>query len=178
MRTLGALFLAMCVLLTPVVPVHASGSPASAPGTTQSTVARDPWTVRCSEPTDKAPKECEVFQRLILQKTGQRIVEFAVGFPQSKETKGKIRGAIIMPLGILLTEDPVMQIDDGKKFKFKVRYCTNAGCYAFLDLNDSILESIKKGREIVLTARTFAGQPLEIKMALDGFSGAAKKISQ
>ncbi|HEY8190097.1 MAG TPA: invasion associated locus B family protein [Micavibrio sp.] len=135
----------------------------------------EPWSVRCSGDKPTLDRECEVYQRLIVSKTGQRVAEFAVGFPKGK-TDG--RGVIVLPLGILLEEGIVMQIDEGQKFKFKPRYCTNDGCFAFVNVNAALLEELKKGSVVQLNAKALNGKEIKIKMSLQGFGKILKQAAE
>lgn len=139
--------------------------------------AASDWTVRCSKPegAENAEEHCEIFQRLIVQETGQRVVEFAIGFPEDKKTA---RGVIIMPLGILLSDGAQMKIDDAQAFKFNIRYCTQDGCFAFLDMNEKILGMFRKGKAAEITFKALNGEPMAVKISLNGFAKALDKAGQ
>jgi len=134
------------------------------------------WLVRCNDTakseTDKS--SCEVFQRLVMQETGQRVVEFAVGFPEGKEVA---RGVLILPLGVLLPEGGQMQIDDGQAFQFKLRYCTTDGCYAFLDVGTPLLNKMAAGENIKLIFKAMDGQGIALDLPLRGFTKTIEKLS-
>lgn len=129
------------------------------------------WIVRCQE---AGAARCEIFQRLIVQETGQRVAEFAIGFP---EDKGAARGVVVLPLGILLTDGVQMQIDEHQPFSFKVRFCTADGCYAYLNLNETVLDLMRKGGKAVLSFRSLQGQNVEIPISLTGFTRSLAEIS-
>lgn len=129
------------------------------------------WTVRCQE---KDSDHCEIFQRLIVQETGVRVAEFAVGFPEGKSAA---RGVMILPLGILLPDGVQMQIDDQPPFKFKVRFCAKDGCFAYLNLNETVLDFMRKGNTAVVTFKTLQGQDMDFPISLKGFTKALADIS-
>lgn len=141
---------------------------------TEGPATGDAWEVRCNS-KDGKPVEggCEVFQKLSVKKTGERVVEFAVGYPKGKD--GSARGVIILPLGILLTEDIQMQVDDQQKVKFRVRYCTSKGCFAYLDLNRQTIDLLRNGQKTSITAKDLNGRDVNIIMSMSGF---AKKLSE
>lgn len=141
------------------------------PVASQDEAPASPWSVRCSEGEDKS---CEIFQRLVVKETGQRVAEFAIGFPDGKK---EARGVVILPLGILLPEGARMQIDDGQPFKFKVRYCTQQGCFAFLNLNKELLGKLRKGDAATVIFKNLEGQDLSVGMSLDGFTKSLKELS-
>jgi invasion protein IalB len=139
----------------------------------------DLWAVRCSDQKDQkdknTPKQCEAFQQLVAEKTKQRVAELAVGYPDGA---GKdARGVLILPLGMLLTSDaqPQMQIDDKQKFKFSMRYCTGDGCFAVLDINAALMDSLRKAGNITISGFASNGQPFNIKMDMNGFDKAMKQ---
>jgi invasion protein IalB len=134
------------------------------------------WTQRCPETKDKPAadkKLCEIFQRIDMKKNSLRVAEFAIGFPEEKGMKsGTARGAVILPLGILLEQGAQMKIDDGKPLAFKIRFCTNAGCFAYLNLNKDILSSMKKAKAASFLFKTADGRKVNLVMGLDSFEKA------
>lgn len=134
--------------------------------------AGDVWTVRCSEVESR--QECEMFQRLTLVQTGERVVEMAFGFPPHKPEG---RGAIVLPLGVLLTEGARLKIDEHMPYKFEIRYCTTEGCFAFIGLNDSFINQMKKGSQAILSFKTIGGQPVDVALSLMGFTKAYDNIA-
>lgn len=129
------------------------------------------WSIRCNAEDGNPARECEAYQRLVVAKSGQRVAEFAVGFPRNKKDG---RGVIVLPLGILLNDGIEMQIDNGQKFKFKPRYCTPEGCFAFVNIDQTLLEMLKKGKVTEFTARAMNGKDVKIRMTLKGLSKALK----
>lgn len=186
--TLAVLALTLVLAVPVVAQAEDAAAPpqATAPQQQQQPASAELWTVRCN-PADEKTEDgkpspgagaCEVFQRLIIQKTGQRVTEMAIGFPRNEkgEKEKDARGVLVLPLGILLTDEIVMQIDTGKKFKFRVRHCTAQGCFAYLTLNKGAISAFRKGEIATIKAQASTGQPLEIKLGLKGFSAAFDKI--
>lgn len=136
---------------------------------------KKPWTVRCTAEEKTPGRECEVYQRLVVAKTGQRVAEFAVGFPKNKKEG---RGVIILPLGILLNDGIEMQIDSGQTFKFRPRYCTNDGCFAFIDINNQLLDTLKSSSMVEFSAKAMNGKDVKIRMTLKGMMDAMKVAAE
>ncbi|MCB9990858.1 MAG: invasion associated locus B family protein [Rhodospirillales bacterium] len=147
-----------------------SGTPVASQEPQATPAPGSAWTVRCQE-QDKG--HCEIFQRLVVQETGKRMAEFAIGFPEDKKTA---RGVMILPLGILLTDGVQMQIDDQQPFKFKVRFCTNDGCFAYLNLNDAVLGMLQKGNKATIRFKSMQGQEIDLPISLSGFTKALQEI--
>lgn len=129
------------------------------------------WGQRCNE-NDKS--KCEAYWRRSLPETGQRVAEFAIGFPDDKKTA---RGVMILPLGILLTEDIQMQVDEGLSFKFKVKFCDPNGCVAYLNLNQKALDALRKGTLAVVTMKSAQGRDVRIEVPLAGLSRTLDTLS-
>ena len=87
------------------------------------------------------------------------------------------RGIISLPLGILLQKDMQMRIDEEPPFSFKVRYCDPNGCYAYLNLDETVLEKLRRGGKTVLTFESVKPQKVQIELSLKGFAKALKEIS-
>lgn len=148
------------------------------------------WSIRCkeaesseketeSEMVEKQLQEgnCEVFQRLIVADTGQRLTEFAIGFPGGRETP---LGAVILPLGVKLEHEgkPAMKmiIDDEKAYGFRPRYCDQGGCYAFIDMKESVMNDLKSGSTLSFAFMDRNSKSVKVNMDLAGFSNAVAKV--
>lgn len=145
--------------------------PATASGTPKA------WTVRCNKDIkDEGTKRgrCEIFQSLIVKETKQRFVEMAISYPKDKT---KARGVVVMPLGILLEAGAQIKIDDGKPLKFHARYCDLNGCLGFLDLDEPLLDSMRKGTKVVLSFVAMNNKTINVEISLKDFATALKDIS-
>ena len=132
------------------------------------------WVERCSKPEGAKKERCEIFQRISLKDSGQRVLEFAIAM---SEEKGKYaQGVVILPLGIKVQQGVRMQIDENDPYRFNVHHCEANGCVGFVDMDKKLLNKMKKGEIITLGMFAASGKPLNIKMSLSGFSKALKKI--
>ncbi len=175
---LKTFFLSMGVTLCAFATYQAFAATEAAPAASAgSAKPGEVWTERCNK-NEKAegPKRgrCEIFQRLIVKDTGQRVVEMAIGFPKEKKSA---RGIIIVPLGILLQPGIQMKVDDKAPFKFQSRFCDTGGCYGFVDLNDKILADLKAGKKIVLSFQTIENKTMNVELSLKDFVKALGEIS-
>jgi invasion protein IalB len=155
----------------------AKGAPSAAAA--DNTIVDKGWTVRCpdkAKSTDK--KNCEIFTRLEMKSSAMRVAEFAVGFPQDKTLPaGTARGAIILPLGILLQSgSSSISVDNGTPFAFSSRYCTAAGCFSSVNLDKEILGSMKKGKLLNIFFKTADGHDAHAVMDLSSFPKALSSI--
>ncbi|MCE9507751.1 MAG: invasion associated locus B family protein [Alphaproteobacteria bacterium] len=138
------------------------------------------WQQRCPKTKDKQTadkKQCEIFQRIDMKKNSLRLAEFAIGFPREKGMdSGAARGAIILPLGILLEQGAQMKIDDGKPLAFKIRFCTNTGCFSYLTFSKNVLNSMKKAKSVSFLFKTADGRKVNLVMGLGSFEKALQEI--
>ncbi len=136
------------------------------------------WTMRCQPQKEGEAsadkKHCEVFQRLIVKESSARVAEFAIGFPEGGDVA---RGVVVLPLGILLQSGVEMKIDEGKPYAFKIRYCTNAGCFAYVNLDKTILDSMRQGKLASFFFKSADGKDVNLSMTLSGFEAALKEIT-
>ena len=165
----GAIALASLFFLTPALAEEAK-KPAENP------VVEHGWAKRCDAPKKSEEKgHCEVFQLLDTKEKSQRIAEFAIGTAEKKD-KIAARGVAILPLGMLVEPGVAMKIGDDKPASFKIRYCTPGGCYGFINIDKSMIDSLKKSKSVSFQFKSVDGQNVNIVMNLNGFEKALKEI--
>ncbi|MCF8496580.1 MAG: invasion associated locus B family protein [Alphaproteobacteria bacterium] len=161
----------------PVVSQSGSSSGAQSAAGSNDSVGQA-WFVRCNQesPENVTAKrgKCEAFQRLVVKESKKRLAEFAIGFP---DDKAEARGIVVLPLGILLQAGVEMKIDEGRSFKFDVRYCDNGGCYAYLNLTPEILDIMRGGTKATLSFMSAKPQTVNVEMSLEGFGKALAEVS-
>lgn len=139
------------------------------------TADENAWRIRCDDSAlDDTSRQCEMFQRLSLMETGQRVMEFAVGYPPEKD---QARGVLVLPVGVLLNEAMTIQIDQNPSFSFKVRYCLQDGCYAFLTLSDSVVSMMKNGKLMRVGFTALDEEAVSLDLVLTGFNEGLERIS-
>lgn len=131
------------------------------------------WQKRCP---DKTNKNCEIFERMQV-KGGARVAEFAIGYDPKNSDHSVARGAVVLPLGILLQPGVALKIDDDKPAAiFQNRYCTNDGCFSFVNFNKDILNALKKAKVVHFLFKGAEGQDVNLVMNLKGFEEALKTL--
>lgn len=129
------------------------------------------WTKRC---TDEGTKYCEIFQRLTIKDNNQRLIEFAVGYP--KDNKGAAQAAIVLPLGVMVAEGIALKVDEEPAAKASFRTCIPDGCVVVMNLPDTFVDSMKKGKMItVFFLDGGTGKQVNIQMSLESFG---KKLDE
>src|SRR5690606_5264603 len=129
------------------------------------------WLVRCDDIKDGEKvtgQYCEMAQNIsVTQKdadpaTAQRLVEMAIGYAPAE--KGKATAVVILPLGILVNEDLVLEIDGRKELDFEVRYCEATGCIASFNLSEKEMGKLAKGAIMTLKTTAATGRAVAIEM--------------
>jgi invasion protein IalB len=105
---------------------------------------------------------------------GQRVTEMAIGYPPN--IGDDAQGVIILPLGIVVDEDIVIEVDAKKALSFPVRYCDSGGCAALFKLDKGDIEKFRKGTEIMVKTKAFTGQPVTIALSLKNFVSVMDEI--
>lgn len=134
------------------------------------------WTERCNEETG----QCEIFQLLAQKDTGQRFLEFVIGYPQGVENwpENTAQGVMSLPLGILLDRPVAIRVDEQERpFTFTLRYCTLQGCVGFLTMNEEVLDVMRAGNAMTISFVSGAGRNVDVEMSLKGFTKALDDLS-
>jgi len=163
----AAAVLAACFSAAPVVADDAKP---------KNEVVEQGWTSHCDKPATKdAPKYCEVANALVMKDSHMQVATFAVGFPDKNSKTA--RGAVVLPLGILVQQDVIMNVDDSKTpFTFRVQYCTPGGCFSYINLSPAVIEDMKKGSKAHFSFAAVGPQKIDIAFSLSGFGKTMKGI--
>mgnify|MGYP006428621615 CR=1 FL=1 len=136
------------------------------------------WDIRCTKDDDgQETDQCEMFSKISVKDTGQRVVEFAIR--KAEKDPGRVaEGIIILPLGILLPPGVKMQIDSGEDYSFNLRSCTQAGCFAVVSLNQQLINQMKGGIEAKIRFANTQGKPIRLNLSLKGFTKAWNELKK
>jgi invasion protein IalB len=173
-RIRGIILAAIVVIAGAAVMMLSSEDKVSMVGKAEANKPPQLWFSRCNKASEDAKEYCEIYQRLVVKETNQRMVEFALGYPEGSQTA---RGVIILPLGIVLPKNLEVQIDDGELMKAQIHYCMRGGCFALLNLDDTTINMLKKGNEMTLAFYAMGGKRIAVKISLQGFTKALKGVS-
>ena len=139
-----------------------------------------------SEQHEKKPswnKICEsVGDNLICQTSfgqymdvgGQNIWYSRVGIVELNGVQKKL--FIHAPLGVKLQNGIIYQIDDFELSSMQYAACYNVqGCQGLVEVNDSIIDQMKKGSAIKMRFTSINGKPIDGSVSLIGFTSAYTK---
>lgn len=126
------------------------------------------WQVRC------APDESDCFlYQLALDQEDNPVAEVSVlKLPEAAEAAAGV--TIVTPLGTLLTEGIVMQVDEGEARQFPFSFCTQVGCFARFGVDTPSVNAMKRGATVRLRLVSVAQpqQPVQLDVSLAGFTAA------
>jgi invasion protein IalB len=148
---------------------------ASLPGGASSLVETyDDWGVACQMMTN-APA-CVVRQVQTNNQTNQTVLTAEIG----KAADGKYQGALLLPLGLALTQGAQLKIDDaavGSPLAFST--CLPQGCLVPLAFDADTVTKLRGGKVLNVTVSAInQPKPLTFAVSLKGFSGALNRVAE
>ena len=136
-------------------------------GASQAQAPGQGWFKVCTKQEDN---DVCVVQNIVSASTGQLLT--AVGLI---EVEGKVNNRILqvsVPSARNIQPGVGMQIDGGKAQRLPYAVCMPDKCVAQVPLTDAIVQTFKRGGEVVFTSVNFQRAPNPIKISLKGFTSA------
>ncbi len=133
------------------------------------------WYKVCTKQEDN---DVCVVQNITTASTGQLLTAIGLitveGKVNNKMLQVSVPSARTIPPGV------AMQIDGGKAQRIPYSVCMPDKCVAQVPLTDAIIDSFKRGGEVVFTSVNFQRAPNPIKISLKGFTQAfdGKPVAQ
>jgi invasion protein IalB len=153
----------------------AAGSARALPGNATSLrEVHGDWIVSCVNREEK--NHCAMSQIQADPKTRKRVVSLELRLTGA----GGAKGAFVMPFGLALSRGIAFKIDtNGDALALPFATCLPAGCLVPLTADRALLEGLKAGDVMTVTAAAFdTGQPLDFSLSLNGFSAALKRLGE
>jgi invasion protein IalB len=126
------------------------------------------WRVECGG--DGKTLECLAVQTLLRER--QIVIQVTVRYVA--ETKAAAM-AILLPLGLNLTEPVLIKVDNGQPEKQPIQTCDASGCHVTMTPSDRLLAAMRTGNELKVTVQDASKKPVEISLPLLGFGIAYDK---
>ncbi len=126
------------------------------------------WQVRCAPDG----KECFMYQ-LALDQAKNPVAEVSIlKLPDTSEAVAGV--TIVTPLGTLLTNGVILQVDAGEKRQYPFSWCSQVGCFARFGLTKPTLDTMRRGKagEVTLVAVNKPEAPVTLNLSLSGFTAA------
>ena len=164
------LFAALCA--SPALAQEAATLPSTLPGgATSLSEEHGDWTVSCR--MDGAQKFCALSQSLANTTSGERVLSLELATP----ALDRIEGMILLPFGLRLADGIALKVDTAPLGAIRpFLTCIAGGCLVPVAFNASEISAIRAGTELTITAASAdAGQPVELKVSLAGFTVASNR---
>jgi invasion protein IalB len=126
------------------------------------------WRVECAG--DGKTLECLAVQTLFRDR--QIVIQVTVRYVA--ETKAAAM-AILLPLGLNLTEPVLIKVDSGQPEKQPIQTCDAGGCRVSMTASDKLLAAMRTGNELKVTVQDASKKPVDISLPLLGFGIAYDK---
>ncbi|MDF1777233.1 MAG: invasion associated locus B family protein [Rhizobiaceae bacterium] len=150
-----------------VATLFAASVSASLTGMAHAQTPTQGWYKVCTKQEDN---DVCVVQNIVTASTGQLLTAIGLiiveGKVNNKVLQVSVPSARTIPLGVN------MQIDDGKAQRVPYSVCMPDKCVAQVPLTDAIVDSFKRGGEVVFTSMNYQRAANPIKISLKGFTDA------
>jgi invasion protein IalB len=159
------------------VPADGQAAPQDGPGSVYIAGKHGDWEQRCVKAQDGSDP-CQLYQ-LLKDPSGNPVAEISL-FGLPKTDNGPAAGAtIIAPLETLLTENLVLQVDEGKAKVYPFTFCTREGCVARLGLTGAEIDAFKKGNKAKITIVPVVApdQKVLLEVSLSGFTAGYDAVN-
>jgi invasion protein IalB len=156
-----------------VQPKNPAAQPITPP--TQAQGAQQPakptWSVTCSNSGQGL--DCQAFQSLFVQQTGQRVLTVAVRVPNDAKKPVML---VQLPLGIYLPGGASIQIGKDQAKVVPLQTCDQNGCVAEYAITDAELAAMQKGADLTISMQNMKKEPVPLTVPVLGFAAAFAKI--
>ena len=125
------------------------------------------WELRC-----EGENNCFMYQ-LTRDQDLNPVAEISiVTLPEGGQATAGV--TVVTPLGTLLTEGLLLQVDSGRATQYEFGWCTRAGCFARFGLTATELDNMKRGNtaRLRIVAVSAADRPVLLNVSLTGFTAA------
>ncbi|MCE2522155.1 MAG: invasion associated locus B family protein [Rhodobacteraceae bacterium] len=133
------------------------------------------WTIVCVR-NDEGNEECRM-QQLVLNDSNTPIATFEI-WKIDNSTDLAAGSVIALPLGVMLEEGILMQVDQALPRRYRYVMCDGDGCYSRLGLSKGEIGRMKAGNSMTMTIFAFQSpdQPIDLEISLAGFTKAFESL--
>jgi invasion protein IalB len=129
------------------------------------------WRVECAN--DGKALDCQTVNKVSQRETQQLVAAVAVRMPP--DTKKPIL-MVQLPLGIQVTEQVTVQIDEGKTERYPIQTCAQNGCFVAAPIGDPVIGALRGGKTLKVAFQSLTKQTVTVTMPLGGFALAYDKV--
>jgi invasion protein IalB len=128
-----------------------------------------PWTKFCQRPQEANAKQVCFTGKEGRVETGQPVVAAVLIEPEG-EARKVLR--ITLPLGMSLQQGTRAIVDQGQPMTAPYVICFPGGCMADYEASQALVDTMKKGKGLVVQGINGSGQPMSLVLPLDDFAKA------
>ena len=125
------------------------------------------WALSCRQLKADGPERCVLFQDILWQKGGKRILNVSVARTASDQP---FVVAVTTPLGILLPAGLTLYVDEKELVRFPLRFCNINGCRGQFPVTAAMQKLFSDGAKGRVVFRQPNGRPLRVEFSLKGFA--------
>ncbi len=155
------------IFLSVIAVIVAATSIAAAQSLPKTTKKFGDWALSCRQLKADGPERCVLFQDILWQKGGKRILNVSVARTSNDQP---FVAAITTPLGILLPAGLTLQIDEKELVRFPLRFCNINGCRGQFPVTAAMQKTFSDGDKGRVIFRQPNGRPLRVEFSLKGFA--------
>lgn len=132
------------------------------------------WAAEC-ETRDDGSNACHIFQNLVLSTDAseQQVMRVSIGYPEGSDQPVAV---FLMPLGIWLPRGMTLAVDENEPQTFPILVCGSRGCQTTLELQPDMLQTLQKGKQLVVLLFNANQQPVRIPVDLSGITKGMKAL--
>lgn len=131
------------------------------------------WQIACAVNSDKQ-NACVLSQRQQKKETGQQVLLMVL-----QVDKQSVKGNLVLPFGLLLSDGVSLQIDDEPFLaKADFRTCIPSGCVVPLTFSDKQLNQLVQGQQLNLhLVISDNNEPVKLAVSLNGLAKAIARVN-
>ncbi len=138
----------------------------------QSPPVLQPWTVNCGAAAGEKELTCSMQQALRVRQTGQLVVSATLFY----DAQQRLMMRLNLPHRIFLPEGVSIMADDTTLVRSDIQLADANGSYASMPVTQSMLDALKRGNELKITAVAENRKPIVFQLSLLGFSAAFARL--
>ena len=146
--------------------VGMAGWLAPTPAAAQAAPDESPWIKICNTDPQASKEVCLITQELRTPQ-GQFLASFAI---REIEGQGDRLVLVSVPVGMLLQQGVVLQVDGADPVRATYQICFPNACYAELRVQGDYITKLKRGRVLRIVALNQQAQQVPFEMTLIGFT--------
>jgi invasion protein IalB len=129
------------------------------------------WRVECTN--NLKTLDCRAFLEVVQKNSNQVVTAFTVRYPA--ETKKPVM-MLQLPLGILVSESVLVEVDGSQPERTAVQTCTAAGCFVGATMPEALINTMLTGKQLKIIFYDASKQRVTVTLPLAGFALAYNKI--